>query len=107
MEVRFNMPQFTPAGVERIRRAMERGHRGDDPILPIRRNALKKGGGDYISWSGPVDYDCPEDLLGEMEIDSSSFRAESGRPGDRGGPEGVSRCRMILFSTSSGRFAPC
>jgi hypothetical protein len=79
VEVRFNMPQFTPAGLERIRLAMERGHRGDDPVLPIRRIALRKSGGDYISWSGPVDYGCPEEMLWEMEIDVEQFQDPKGR----------------------------
>ena len=78
MEDRFNMPRLSPAGVERIRRAMERGHRGDDPVLPIRQLSLRQAGGDYISWRGPVDHgDGQEEVLWEMEIDFGQFQRGS------------------------------
>lgn len=77
-ETRFNTPRFTPAGEERIRRAMQRGHRGDDPVLPIRRLAVRRGKADFISWQGPVDYGCPEEMLWEMEIDLDQFKPRRG-----------------------------
>jgi len=78
MQDRFNMPQFSPAGLERIRLAMERGHRGDDPVLPIRRLAIRRCGNDYISWRGPVDYGRAEEMLWEMEIDFEQFKSSKG-----------------------------
>jgi hypothetical protein len=84
---RFNHPRFSPAGEERIRRAMQRGHRGDDPRLPIRQLSVRRGGNDFISWVGPVDHGCPEPhkTLWEMEIDLDRFRARRRRavPGAR------------------------
>jgi hypothetical protein len=53
---------------------MIRGHRGDDPVLPIRRLSVRRDGNRYISWIGPVDYDGPEESLWEMEIDLDEFR---------------------------------
>lgn len=78
---RFNRPRFSPAGEERIRRAMERGHRGDDPRLAIRRAFVRRDGGDFISWFGPVDHGSPEPekALWEMEIDLGEFRARRQR----------------------------
>ena len=75
-KTRFNEPRFSHAGNERIRRAMERGHRGDDPHLPIRKLAVQRDGNDFISWFGPVDHGWPEheDALWEMEIDLDEFR---------------------------------
>jgi hypothetical protein len=75
---RFNHPRFSPAGEERIRRAMQRGHRGDDPRLPIRQVSVRRDGGDFISWFGPVDHGGAEheNALWEMEIDLGSFRAQ-------------------------------
>lgn len=67
------MPRFSPAGEERIRRAMARGHPGDDPILPIRKLSVQKEGNHFISWLGPVDYDGAEEELWEMEIDIDEF----------------------------------
>ena len=75
MRDRFHIPRFTAAGDERIRRAMQRGHRGDDPALPIRRIPVRRSGGDFISWIGPVDYGGPEEPLWEMEVDFQMFRA--------------------------------
>ena len=74
MQVRFNTPRFSTAGEERIRRAMLRGHPGDDPRLPLRKMTSVRDGNDYISWHGPVDYGCPEEDLWEMEIDLTKFR---------------------------------
>lgn len=79
-QARFNTPQFSPAGEERIRRAMERGHSGDDPWLPIRRLSVQKDGNSYISWHGPVDYGSPEEALWEMEIDLNEFSGAKGKP---------------------------
>jgi hypothetical protein len=78
---RFNHPHFSPAGEERIRRAMQRGHRGDDPRLPIRQVSVRRNGNDFISWFGPVDHGCPEHekVLWEMEIDLGRFRARRPR----------------------------
>lgn len=72
---RFNEPRFTVSGEERIRRAMERGHRGDDPDLPIRKVSVRREGKDFISWFGPVDHGCPDQELWEMEIDLDKFRS--------------------------------
>ena len=74
---RFNIPRFTAAGEERIRRSMYRGHRGDDPALPIRRVPVRRSGSDFISWVGPVDYDGPEEALWEMEVDFEEFRGRN------------------------------
>jgi hypothetical protein len=68
------MPRFSPAGEERIRRSMRRGHRGDDPVLPIRKLSVQRDGNRYISWRGPVDYDGPEEALWEMEINLGEFK---------------------------------
>lgn len=72
-ELRFNVPRFSPAGEERIHLAMQRGHRGDDPGLPIRQASTRRGGDRYISWHGPVDYGRPVEALWEMEIDTGEF----------------------------------
>jgi len=55
---------------------MQRGHRGDDPRLAIRQTSVRRDGGDFISWFGPVDHGCPEHekALWEMEIDLGRFR---------------------------------
>jgi hypothetical protein len=73
MEARFYTPRFSAAGEERIRRAMERGHSGDDPRLPLRKLSVQRDAGSYISWHGPVDHDGPEEQLWEMEIDLGEF----------------------------------
>jgi hypothetical protein len=74
MPDRFNIPRFSSAGDERIRLAMTRGHRGDDPSLPLRRVALRRAGRNFISWRGPVDYGGREEALWEMELDFAEFR---------------------------------
>ena len=79
-QTRFNTPRFSPAGEERIRRAMERGHSGDDPRLPIRTLSVRKDGNCYISWRGPVDDGCPEEALWEMEIDLNQFSGGKEKP---------------------------
>lgn len=83
-QVRYNTPRFSAVGEERIRLAMERGHSGDDPRLPIRTLSVRRDGNDYISWHGPVDYGRPEEALWEMEIDLTQFsrsaRAEPAKP---------------------------
>jgi len=79
-QTRFNTPRFSPAGEERIRLAMERGHSGDDPRLPIRKLSVQRGAGSYISWHGPVDHDGPEEQLWEMEIDLNQFGREKEKP---------------------------
>ena len=76
---RFNHPRFSPAGEERIRRSIERGHRGDDPRLPIRKTPVKRDGKDFISWFGPVDYGWRDQALWEMEIDLRRFRKSKGK----------------------------
>lgn len=73
---RFNIPRFSHAGEERIRRAMTRGHAGDDPRLPIRRHSVVKDGGRFIIWHGPVDHGSGEEPLWEMEIDVEQFRGK-------------------------------
>ena len=73
-QTRFNMPRFSHAGEERIRRAMKRGHAGDDPRLPIRRHSVVKDGSRFITWHGPVDHGSHEEPLWEMEIDVEQFR---------------------------------
>lgn len=72
---RFNEPRFTASGEERIRRAMERGHSGDDPELPIRKISVRRDGRDFISWLGPVGPGCSEEELWEMEINLDKFRS--------------------------------
>jgi len=76
-KTRFNEPRFSHGGEERIRRAMERGHRGDDPHLPIRKLSVRRDGDHFISWFGPLDHGGPEhgEALWEMEIDLDEFRA--------------------------------
>lgn len=54
---------------------MKRGHRGDDPALPLRKLYSSRSGNRYLSWRGPVDYDGPEEALWEMEIDLDEFAA--------------------------------
>lgn len=71
---RFNEPRFSHAGEERIRRAMERGHAGDDPALPIRKMSVRREGKDYISWVGPIETGGTDMDLWEMEIDLDRFR---------------------------------
>ena len=78
-ELRFNVPRFSPAGEERIRLAMQRGHPGDDPGLPIRQASSRREGNSYISWHGPVDYGKPEEALWEMEIDVAQFLRKQDR----------------------------
>jgi hypothetical protein len=78
------MPRFSHAGEERIRRAMKRGHSGDDPRLPIRRHSVLKDGSRFITWHGPVDHGSHEEPLWEMEIDVEQFR-ESAETRDRRG----------------------
>ena len=73
MPDRFNMPRLSPAGEERVRRAMERGHPGDDPNLAIRKLSIERGGDRYVCWLGPVDYDGREEALWEMEINLEQF----------------------------------
>ena len=68
------MPRFSLAGEERIRLAMIRGHRGDDPVLPIRKLSVQRDGNHFLCWRGPVDYDGPEEPLWEMEIDLGEFK---------------------------------
>jgi hypothetical protein len=77
MQERFNTPRFSAFGEERIRLAMERGHSGDDPRLPIRTSSIRRDGNSYISWHGPVDYGDPEEALWEMEIDLGQFNAKT------------------------------
>jgi hypothetical protein len=72
---RFNEPRFTVSGEERIRRAIERGHSGDDPKLPIRKASVRRDGRDFISWFGPVVIGCSEVELWAMEIDLDKFRS--------------------------------
>lgn len=72
---RFNEPRFTASGEERIRRAIERGHRGDDPELPIRKASVRREGKDFISWLGPVAFGCSEVELWAMEINLDPFRS--------------------------------
>ena len=79
MQSRFNTPRFSLIGEERIRRAMERGHSGDDPRLPIRMLSVRRDGNSYISWRGPVDYGRPEEELWEMEIDLNEFSGRKAR----------------------------
>jgi hypothetical protein len=76
---RFNHPRFSPAGEERIRRSMARGHRGDDPRLPIRQVSVRRDGRHYISWFGPVDHGWRDQALWEMEVDFGQFRAGKGK----------------------------
>ena len=52
---------------------MERGHPGDDPALPLRRQSIRREGASYIAWIGPIDYGGPEEALWEMEIDLGQF----------------------------------
>jgi hypothetical protein len=70
---RFYFPRFSPAGIERIRLAMLRGHSGDDPDLPIRQLRVRRGEDEFVVWLGPVDRGGPEAELWEMEIDMRRF----------------------------------
>ena len=79
MQTRFNIPRFSSAGDERIRRSMERGNPGDDPRLPIRKISVRKDGNSYISWNGPIDYGRQDEALWEMEIDLHEFCARKTR----------------------------